>query len=106
MEPCIFCLDYNPPTHIYNGTCNCHPSIHIDCINEWYDTNPNTCPICLIKPLNRTSINRIKICIFLCIISSSCMFLGPMFLIWLVLRVHLPGNHHHHHRHHNRTIIT
>jgi hypothetical protein len=29
-----------------------------------------------------------------------------MFLIWLVLRVHLPGNHHHHHRHHNRTIIT
>ena len=107
MESCIFCLDDNPPTYIYNGICNCRPSIHADCINEWYNINPNTCPICLIKPFNITNINRMKLCIFLCIISICWMFLFPMFLIWLVLRLHLLDTvHHHHHHYHNTTIIT
>ena len=37
---CIFCLDDNPETIIYKGICNCHPHIHIECINNWFKINP------------------------------------------------------------------
>jgi len=47
-ETCIICLNDNLPVINYKNVCNCHPSIHIDCINKWYEINPNTCPICLI----------------------------------------------------------
>ena len=103
MDPCIICLDDNPPVNIYKGKCNCHPTIHNDCMNEWYSVNPNTCPICLIKPRNIIIINRIKICMFLCVIYISCIFLGPLFLIWLILALQRPGTTHHHHR--NMTVV-
>jgi hypothetical protein len=46
-EPCIFCLEDEPPPIFYQGVCKCHPPIHNSCINEWYKINPNSCPICL-----------------------------------------------------------
>ena len=46
-EPCIFCLEDDPMPIIYQGICNCHPSIHNTCISEWHKVKPNACPICL-----------------------------------------------------------
>ena len=99
MEPCILCLCDEPPTNIYKGICNCHPPIHTECINEWYNVNPNTCPICLIKfhRINRT--NQIQIFAFICFLYCMFLFWGPILLIWVVIGIYHPGYvHHHHHK--------
>jgi hypothetical protein len=46
---CIFCLTDIPDIINYNGLCKCHPTIHSECLDEWNKTNPQTCPICLVK---------------------------------------------------------
>jgi hypothetical protein len=92
MDQCIFCLCDNPPTYTYNGICNCHPSIHTECLNKWYDINPNTCPICLIKYNVRISSNRIKKCMFNCMCFLLCMFVCPMTLIWIVIGLSISGS--------------
>ena len=43
---CIICLSSEPETYAYKGTCNCTPSVHIKCLDEWYKTNNKSCPIC------------------------------------------------------------
>ena len=48
---CIICLQ-GIDTLIYNGLCNCKPIIHTKCLDEWFKSNSETCPICRIKYTN------------------------------------------------------
>ena len=110
MDLCIFCLSDDPPIDIYKGICNCHPPIHIECINTWYNTHPNTCPICLIKNNPENIINhhnnRLYMCILICFLYCMFLFWGPLFLIWIVIGLSRPEIiHHHHHHYKNITII-
>jgi len=56
INACIFCISDVPPTTTYKGACNCHPTIHTECINVWHTENPNKCPICLTGPLQKYDI--------------------------------------------------
>jgi len=41
---CIFCLT-SENVMVYSGSCACRPSIHVECLSAWFETNA-TCPIC------------------------------------------------------------
>jgi hypothetical protein len=87
-ESCIICLDNNPETITYKGVCECHPRIHTECINTWYQTNPETCPICLNK--YQISIRNFRnwkryLCLYLSILGCICVFCGPFLLISILV---------------------
>lgn len=43
---CMFCLETQPKTIIYDGPCDCKPHTHINCLKDWFEHVPNECPIC------------------------------------------------------------
>lgn len=45
-DECIICLSDIPEVIKYNGPCECKPFIHNTCRDDWFQVNPNTCPIC------------------------------------------------------------
>ena len=45
-DSCIICLSEEPAVIKYDAPCECKPYIHGDCLGEWFDVNPNVCPIC------------------------------------------------------------
>ena len=42
----MFCLCDVPKTKQIESPCDCRPHLHQRCLNKWYKTEPNTCPIC------------------------------------------------------------
>ena len=46
-KTCHICLQNSQPVTIYNGQCECKPTIHIDCLEAWHKVRPGICPICL-----------------------------------------------------------
>ena len=48
-DECIICLSDIPDVIKYDAPCECKPYIHDDCRNQWFNVNPNTCPICKIN---------------------------------------------------------
>jgi len=46
IKECIFCLCDVPKTKQIESPCDCRPHLHQRCLNKWYKTEPNTCPIC------------------------------------------------------------
>lgn len=96
MDTCVLCLCDDPPTNIYNGICNCHPPIHNECINEWYNINPNTCPICLIRFYRINRNNQIHVFAFICFLYCMFLFWGSILLTWVVIGIFHPGYVHHH----------
>jgi len=103
-ESCIFCLSDDPKTILYKGICNCHPSIHSECINLWFEKNPTKCPICLIstQPINIIIINNHNyraqyICLFVCTVFCMSIICSPFLLIALIINLsHRPGNSYYH----------
>jgi hypothetical protein len=45
-DECIICLSDTPEVMKYDAPCECKPFIHNTCLNDWFQVNPNTCPIC------------------------------------------------------------
>lgn len=45
-KECMFCLCDVPKTKQIESPCDCRPHLHQRCLNKWYKTEPNTCPIC------------------------------------------------------------
>ena len=102
-EPCIFCLEDEPPPIFYQGVCKCHPPIHNSCINEWYKINPNCCPICLrgerINPhliiIVEPTVTRnvVLLFCFTCCLSICCspfILIGVLFAIYPLHRSNQP----------------
>jgi len=48
-KDCLFCLLDKPNTKKNIAPCDCAPFLHQRCLNKWYKTNPNSCPICRIN---------------------------------------------------------
>ena len=48
-KDCLFCLLDKPSTKKNISPCECTPFLHQRCLNKWYSTNPNSCPICRIN---------------------------------------------------------
>jgi hypothetical protein len=46
---CIFCLSDHTIIQKYDAPCDCKPYIHISCLEQWFEINPNECPICRIN---------------------------------------------------------
>lgn len=86
LEPCIFCLSDDPQPIIYNNQCDCHPLLHINCMDEWNKIRPNTCPICLkqsnlIKILPVTNIcTSQKICKAICVLCCCTLCFSPLII--------------------------
>lgn len=87
---CIFCLQDDNKIITYQGSCNCHPFIHEECINEWNKRNLNKCPICLNKkeqdiiiPTSRIKLILMLLCFFCCI-STIC---GPFIILGILFSV-------------------
>ncbi len=78
INNCIICLNNNPIIIQFNGSCNCKPFIHSNCLNEWLEKNNLTCPICRkkYKPTNISNNNHNCV---------GCCMCG--FLIWIFLLV-------------------
>lgn len=76
---CIICLNNNPIIIQFNGSCNCKPYIHNQCLNQWLTNNNLTCPICRkkYKPPNDPNDNH-RNCV-------GCCMCG--FLIWILFLV-------------------
>jgi hypothetical protein len=91
LKSCIFCLLDNPEIITYKSICDCHPSIHNECLNLWFEKNPNKCPICLInnQPINIIIVNnnyRVKnVCLFVCFFCCLSMLSSPFLLIGLIV---------------------
>ena len=71
---CIICLDNKPKTILFNGRCKCKPSVHSECIDEWYDKNDYQCPIC------RKSFMKIRWYDYVIIFIVNCMFIYQIIL--------------------------
>lgn len=96
QSTCIFCLQDDKKIISYQGSCNCHPFIHEECINEWYKINSNKCPICLNKKDQDIIIyhSRIKtllmlLCFFCCIFTCS----GPFIILGILYSIQSNVNH-------------
>ena len=92
---CIFCLDDNPETIIYKGICNCHPHIHIECINNWFKINPSTCPICHIKyeiVIERSIKYKRYVCGFLYLVCCLSICCWPIIIICILMTLPYRGN--------------
>jgi len=46
LNTCMFCLETQPKTIVYDGPCDCRPQIHLNCLKDWFEHVPNECPIC------------------------------------------------------------
>jgi len=87
---CIFCLQDDNKIITYQGSCNCHPFIHEECINEWNKINVNICPICLYKKEQDIIIHssRIKlILILLCLFCCITIICGPFIAVGILYSV-------------------
>ena len=81
-DECIICLSDTPEVIKYDAPCDCKPFIHSSCRDDWFQINPNTCPICktnyeglaegLINPL-RPQINN-------CILPSLMLLFFSVFI--------------------------
>lgn len=92
---CIICLQNDHKIISYQGSCNCHPFIHEECINEWNKINSNKCPICLNKKeqdiiihTSRRKLILMLLCLFCCISTIS----GPIILLGILYSVPHPVN--------------
>jgi hypothetical protein len=56
---CIICLQGND-TIKYSGQCKCTPVIHTACLDEWFKTNNQICPICRKKYSHQRVIEEIN----------------------------------------------
>jgi hypothetical protein len=72
-DECIICLSDSPAVIKYDAPCDCKPYIHDTCRNDWFQVNPNTCPICktnyegLLTEVRR--IPQINSCFLLCLMT-------------------------------------
>ena len=48
-DECIICLSDTPDVVKYDAPCECEPYIHNNCLEQWFNANPNICPICKIN---------------------------------------------------------
>ena len=91
LEPCIFCLSNDPHPVVYKSHCNCHPLLHINCIDEWYKLRPDTCPICLkqsiiIKMVGGTNICSLKkICKCIGMICCCTLCFSPIIILTILV---------------------
>ena len=85
---CIFCLQDDNKIITYQGSCDCHPLIHEECIIKWNRININKCPICL-KNNNYVTIvynsRTINISRVLCIVCCIFTCLTPYIIFAILL---------------------
>jgi hypothetical protein len=79
-QQCIICLVADN-TIQFKGSCKCSPRIHVGCLDTWFKTNNNSCPICRLQYVTPTYVEESSSDgIYCCLSVSTCIVMVMVFI--------------------------